>query len=277
MSMRRKVLGIWINCITMEDTVGHCLRIIRGDRSPRVIATLNAALLVMARDDPRLAHALRSSDLVLADGMPVLWIARALGARSARRVTGVDLMEELLRIASREGLRLYFLGATPEVLGALVERVATEHGGALIVGQRDGYFPRDRDDEVIGEIRASRADILFVGMPSPFKEVWSHEHREALGAPVILPVGGAFDVLSGAVRRAPGVLQACGMEWLWRMAMDPRTKWRRYVETNPVFLVLVARAVSRRLVRSLPFRRRSRRPRPPAHDTDPWGFATSPE
>jgi N-acetylglucosaminyldiphosphoundecaprenol N-acetyl-beta-D-mannosaminyltransferase len=247
----------------MEEAIQHCLAIIRGDRRPRIIGTLNAALLVMAREDKRLGAALYNSELLLADGMPVYWIAWALGARSAR-VTGVDLMDELIRVADRQRLRLFFLGATPEVLRALIARVAEEHPGAVIAGSRDGYFPRERGQEVVREIRDSGADILFVGMPSPFKEVWCREHREALATPVILPVGGAFDVLSGFVRRAPRALQACGLEWLWRMMMDPRRLWRRYLETNPVFIALVARASARQLLRLLPFRTR---PRP-----DPWGY-----
>jgi N-acetylglucosaminyldiphosphoundecaprenol N-acetyl-beta-D-mannosaminyltransferase len=269
----RKVLGFWVNCVTMEDAIRYCLSIIRGDRRPRIISTINAALLVMARKDESLRLALQRSELLLPDGMPVLWIARALGARSARRVTGVDLMDELIRVAARERLRLYFLGARPEVLRELVGRVAEAHGGDVIAGSRDGYFPREQGGEVVREIRESRADILFVGMPSPFKEVWCHEHREALGTPVILPVGGAFDVLSGFVRRAPRALQACGLEWLWRMLMDPRRMWWRYAETNPVFIALVARAIVRRLCRPLRSGpRRSRRSRPA-----PWGCPPPPE
>ena len=141
---------------------------------------------------------------MLADGMPVLWIARALGARSADRVTGIDLMSELLRVAGRERLRLYFLGASSDVLGALIKKVGDENAGAVIVGARDGYFAPEESPAIVDEIRASRADILFVGMPSPFKEVWCHDNLERLGTPVILPVGGAFDVLSGFIRRAPG-------------------------------------------------------------------------
>jgi N-acetylglucosaminyldiphosphoundecaprenol N-acetyl-beta-D-mannosaminyltransferase len=206
----------------------------------------------MAREDERLRRALQASELVLADGMPIHWITRAMGARSARRVTGVDLMAELLRVGSRERLRLYFLGARPAVLNELVRIVTEEHGGAVIAGARDGYFPPERSREIIQEIRDSRADILFVGMPSPFKEVWCHDNLGALGTPVVLPVGGAFDVLSGFVRRAPRWMQACGMEWLWRMMMEPQSKCQRYLETNPVFVFLVLKAVGRRLLRSIP-------------------------
>jgi N-acetylglucosaminyldiphosphoundecaprenol N-acetyl-beta-D-mannosaminyltransferase len=258
MSSSRRILGLSVNCLTMEEAIHRCITMIHEGRRSRIISTVNAALLVKSREDQGLRRALQSSELVLADGMPVLWIARALGARSADRVTGIDLMSELLRVAGREGLRLYFLGARADVLRALVKRVGDENGGAVIVGARDGYFAPEEGPAIVDEIRASRADILFVGMPSPFKEVWCHDNLERLGTPVILPVGGAFDVLSGFIRRAPRAMQVCGMEWLWRLLMDPRRKWRIYLETNPMFLALVVQASLRRMVRGFPIQSRTR-------------------
>jgi N-acetylglucosaminyldiphosphoundecaprenol N-acetyl-beta-D-mannosaminyltransferase len=247
MVSNQRVLGFDIDCMSMDEVVGACLEMIRGDRRPRIIATLNAAVLVESRRDARLRQALHSSALLLADGMPVAWISRVLGARSAHRVTGIDLMAELLCAAGREKLRLFFLGASPDVLRMLVDKVGAENGGAVIVGACHGYFRRAESAAIVDQIRESRADILFVGMPSPFKEIWCQDNLERLDTPVILPVGGAFDVLSGAVRRAPRGMQVCGMEWLWRLLVEPRRKWRRYVETNPVFLGLVARAALRRI------------------------------
>jgi len=251
MAVSRKILGFWVDCVTMEDAIQRCLSIISGDRRPRLIATINAATVVLSRDDERLRRALHSSELVLADGMPLLWIARALGARSARRVAGVDLMAELLRAAGRDQLRLFFLGARPGVLAALVDWVGQEHPGAVIAGACDGYFGPERSPEIVRQIRDSRADLLFVGMPSPFKEVWCHENLEALGTPVVLPVGGAFDVLSGFIPRAPRGMQVCGLEWLWRLMMDPKSKLSSYLVNNPVFVALVLRASIRWAYRSL--------------------------
>jgi N-acetylglucosaminyldiphosphoundecaprenol N-acetyl-beta-D-mannosaminyltransferase len=263
MPSNRKILGLWVNCVTMEEAIGHCLTIIRKDRRPRIISTVNAGVMVMSRGNPCLRQALQSSELVLADGMPIHWIARALGARPADRVTGVDLMAELLRAADREGMRLYFLGASSEVLDALVKKVREENGGAVIVGARHGYFTPEEGPAIVQEIRASQADILFVGMPSPFKEVWCYNNLEQLGTPVILPVGGAFDVLSGFIKRAPWAMQVCGMEWLWRLLMNPREKWRHYLETNPRFLVMVVRASLRRVLRAIRLRSHTHLQSPP--------------
>jgi N-acetylglucosaminyldiphosphoundecaprenol N-acetyl-beta-D-mannosaminyltransferase len=248
------MLGFWVDCVTMEDVIQNCLAMIRGDRRPRIVATVNAAVLVMSQEDERLRRALHASTLLLADGMPVYWIARALGARSATRIAGVDLMAELLCVAARERLRLFFLGARPAVLETLVRRVIDEQEGAVIVGAHDGYFPPQRSSEIVQQIRESRADILFVGMPSPFKEVWCHDNLEGLSTPVVLPVGGAFDVLSGFIPRAPRGMQVCGLEWLWRLMMDPKTKLWSYLTTNPVFVGLVLKASLRRLLRAVRFR-----------------------
>ena len=244
---KQRVLGYEVDCITLDDAIQLCLATIRGDRRPKVIATLNAGTLVMSQEDEDLRRALQGSQMVLADGAPIFWIARALGARTATRVTGIDLMAELLRVADRERLRIFLLGARGEVLEALTSKIRLEYPGVVLAGARDGYFPRECAAEVAGEVREGRADVLFVAMPSPFKEVWSSDNLEALGTPIVLPVGGAFDVLAGFIRRSPRWMQTCGLEWLWRLLMDPGSKWERYLRTNPAFLWLVLRAGLRRL------------------------------
>jgi len=113
------------------------------------------------------------------------------------------------------------------------------------VGWRDGYFRPSDHASIVAEIARLAPHMLFVGMPSPFKETWCQTHRDALGVPVIVGVGGTFDVLTGNVRRAPRALQAVGMEWSWRLAMEPRKMWKRYLRTNTEFIALAAREVLR--------------------------------
>jgi N-acetylglucosaminyldiphosphoundecaprenol N-acetyl-beta-D-mannosaminyltransferase len=149
-------------------------------------------------------------------------------------------MARLLEIAAQQRLRVFFLGAREEVVRALVARCAARYPGLVVAGYRNGYFGRESDREVVDQIRRSGAAILFVGMPSPFKEVWCERHREDLGVPVIMGVGGSFDVLAGFIARAPPWMQAAGLEWLWRLALEPRRLWRRYLVTNTIF---VARTV----------------------------------
>jgi len=136
------------------------------------------------------------------------------------------------------------------VVTALVERSRAQHPGLEIAGFRDGYFGPDDHLGIVEEIRASRADILFVGMPSPFKETWCERHRERIEVPVIMGVGGSFDVLAGFIKRAPRWAQRLGLEWFWRLLMEPRKLWKRYLTTNGEFIWLASREIiTRRLGR----------------------------
>lgn len=212
------------------------------DRHARVIVTVNAAILTMMRTDKRLAGAVHAADLVVADGTPIVWASRLMADALPERVAGVDLMEEILKRGSGRALRIFLLGTTQVRLGKLQEIIRCKYPGVVIAGARNGYFDRTRDADVIAEIRESGADVLFLGMPAPMKEIWCEERRAGLQVPVVLGVGGAFDVLAGFVPRAPRVLQRAGMEWAWRLAQEPRKLWRRYLITNTQFIALLAAA-----------------------------------
>jgi N-acetylglucosaminyldiphosphoundecaprenol N-acetyl-beta-D-mannosaminyltransferase len=215
-----------------------------------MVITANASHLCMMRHDPELALACRAGHLIVADGMSVVWALRASGQQAPERVAGVDLMARLLALAGERRLRVYFLGATREVVMALVERSRAQHPGLEIAGFRDGYFGPDDHMSIVEEIRASGAHILFVGMPTPFKETWCERHRHCLDVPLIMGVGGSFDVLAGFISRAPRWAQSCGLEWFWRLLMEPRKLWKRYLITNSEFIWLAAREiVARRLKR----------------------------
>jgi N-acetylglucosaminyldiphosphoundecaprenol N-acetyl-beta-D-mannosaminyltransferase len=190
----------------------------------------------MMRRDPELAQACRAGQLIVADGMSVVWALWASGQPVPERVAGVDLMAHLLAAAGRHRLRVFFLGARREVVSKLAERSRAKYPGLEIAGFRDGYFGPDDHSRIVEEIRASGADILFVGMPSPFKETWCERHRERLQVPVIVGVGGSFDVLAGFIKRAPRWVQSAGLEWVWRLSMEPRKLWKRYLTTNSQFI-----------------------------------------
>ena len=163
----------------------------------------------------------------------------------------MDLMARLLAVAGEHRLRVYFLGARREVVTALVERSRAEYPGLEIAGFRDGYFGPDDHLSVVEEIRASGAHMpVRRGMPTPFKETWCERHRHRLDVPVIMGVGGSFDVLAGFIKRAPRWAQSWGLEWFWRLLMEPRKLWKRYLTTNSEFIWLAGREiVARRLAR----------------------------
>ncbi len=242
---RLEVVGCPFDPVTMESAVARCVEWCRGPRAPHTVITANAAILCMMRRDPELRDACRRGDLIVADGMPVVWTSRLAGSPLPERVAGVDLMTRLLEAGDRNHLRVYFLGARPEVVKELTGHCGRSYPGLTVCGARDGYFDPTDDGRIVDAVRKSAADLLFVGMPSPFKETWCERHRVALDVPVIMGVGGGFDAVTGYVRRAPRLLQSMGLEWSWRLAMEPRKMWKRYLFTNTEFLWLAAGEVWR--------------------------------
>ena len=238
-----ELLGLSFDALSMEETVDRCIAWCRAPRAPHTVITANASHLCMMRRDEDLRRACQAGDLAVADGMSVVWALRASGAPVPERVTGVDLMTRLLEAGARHGLRVYFLGARREVVSALADRCARDFPGLVVAGWRDGYFTPSDHPAIVEEIRSAAPHLLFVGMPSPFKETWCEFHRERLDVPVIIGVGGSFDVLAGFIRRAPRAAQAMGMEWAWRLLMEPRKLWKRYLTTNSEFLWLAGREI----------------------------------
>jgi len=220
------------------------------------VITVNANLLTMMEDDPELHRACTSGDLVLADGVPVVWGGRLAGSPVPARVAGVDLMTRLLERGSELRLSVYLLGAREEVVAELVKLCGSRYPGLTVAGHRNGYFGEEEYPAVISAISSSGAHMLFVGMPTPFKEVWCERYCEDFGVPLIMGVGGTFDVLTGRVSRAPAWMQRIGMEWFWRLLMEPRKMWKRYLVSNSRFLWMTARWVFKR--RLMPRRTGSR-------------------
>jgi N-acetylglucosaminyldiphosphoundecaprenol N-acetyl-beta-D-mannosaminyltransferase len=249
---RAELLGLSFDAVTMQTAVTRCLAFCHARRASHMIVTANAAHLCMMRRDAELARACRAAHLTVADGMSVVWALRASGQPAPERVAGIDLMARLLAAAGEQRLRVYFLGARREVVAELAERCRVRYPGIEVAGFRDGYFGPADHPAIVEEIRASGAHMLFVGMPTPFKETWCERHRQRLEVPVIMGVGGSFDVLAGFVRRAPRWLQAMGLEWLWRLLMEPRKLWKRYFTTNVAFIWLAGQEVVARRLGWLP-------------------------
>ncbi len=249
---RRSVMGCPFDLVTFDEALDVAMGWCGAAGRARTLVTMNAALLVTMRDDPDLAHACRSGDLIVPDGVPVVWASAIVGTPLRARVAGVDLMAALLRRAAREGRSVFFLGAKEHVVRALAAWCARELPALRVAGYRNGYFEEGQHAQVIEHVRSSGADLLFVGMPTPFKEVWCERHREALGVRVIMGVGGSFDVIAGFVRRAPAAMQRLGLEWLWRFLMEPRRMWRRYLVTNTLFICRVAREAVRNRILAPP-------------------------
>jgi N-acetylglucosaminyldiphosphoundecaprenol N-acetyl-beta-D-mannosaminyltransferase len=245
---RARVLGCAIDRLDMAEMVERIDRVIAA-RDFAQHAAVNAAKLVAMREDPELERIVSEAELISADGQSVVWASRVLSDPLPSRVAGIDLMFELFALAERRGYRVFILGARDDVLERALGRLHERHPALVVAGARDGYFSDDDDAAVAAEVAAHRPDIVFVAMPSPRKEYWLGTYGRRLGAPFIMGVGGSIDVLAGHVRRAPVLLQRLGLEWLFRLAQEPRRMFRRYLWGNTRFIAYVAGDFARRHLR----------------------------
>jgi exopolysaccharide biosynthesis WecB/TagA/CpsF family protein len=236
----RELFGIPIAPLTMPEVVERVARAVES-RESLLIGVVNAAKVVNMRRDASLRRSVLEADLVLADGMSVVWAGRALGSRLPERVAGIDLMMEMLRRGNEARWSVYCLGATHDVLRRATAKIAADFPGVRIAGSHHGYFGPDDEPAIAAAIGASAADILLVAMTSPRKEEFLARWSHVLNVPVCHGVGGSFDVLAGLVRRAPAWWRRLGLEWLYRVKQEPRRLWRRYLVTNSLFVGLVLR------------------------------------
>jgi N-acetylglucosaminyldiphosphoundecaprenol N-acetyl-beta-D-mannosaminyltransferase len=240
---RLRVLGVPVDAVGMSGTLDWVEHRVRSGE-PGTHLCVNAANVVRANEDPAYRELLERCDLVGSDGQPFVWAARLLGHHVPERVAGIDLMERVLDLARANDWGVYLLGGRDHVVQRLTARLSDE--GVRVVGSRDGYYDDAEEAGVIDEIRRSEADVLFVGMPTPAKEVFIVDRIGVAGIPVCIGVGGSFDVLAGELRRAPQLLQRLGLEWLFRLLQEPRRLFVRYAVTNTRFCALVARAMLQR-------------------------------
>jgi len=231
------LLGTTIHKMRMAEVIAACDESVRT-RNPLLIGVVNVAKLVKARHDDQLRRSLAEATFIVPDGAPVVWLSKLCGCGLPERVAGIDIMSELLALASCKHYGVFFLGATRQVVEGVVEHVRRHYPGARIAGYRDGYFNREQEEDVAAEIRASRADILLVAVPTPKKENFLSQWRPSLDVPVCHGVGGSFDVVAGITKRAPLWMQRFGLEWLYRVWQEPGRMWNRYLVTNSVFVWL---------------------------------------
>jgi len=227
------VLGLPVHSVTMNQAVLEIERFV-GQRGglergrPFVHVALNGPKWVAARDDSDLAESVRAADLVTADGVGVLAMARRLGHRLPERVTGIDLMERLCARAAAEGWGVALLGGRPGTAEAAATALRRRYRTLRVSYCHHGYFSPREDTLIASDVAASGARLLFVGLNTPRKEDFVLREGARSGVDFAMGVGGAFDVLSGRIRRAPKVLQDVGLEWAWRWAQEPRRLAPRY-------------------------------------------------
>ncbi len=235
---RVKLLGAFVDRLDMQGTLARTATLIELGE-PFQIVTLNPEYLYRAQYMPALFEPVREAGLVTADGEGIVWACKMAGHPVPERVTGIDLMLELCKVAADKGWSIFLLGAEPGVARGAAEGLKRRLPNLEIAGTRHGYFAADEEIGVVNSIRQAHADILFVALGAPRQELWIHKHLAELGVKAAVGVGGSFDVIAGKVRRAPGWSQKLKLEWLARLFMDPK-RWRRML-VLPKFAWLVLR------------------------------------
>jgi N-acetylglucosaminyldiphosphoundecaprenol N-acetyl-beta-D-mannosaminyltransferase len=210
---------------------------------PHQVVTVNLDFLSIAERNPDFRATLNAADLAVADGMPLVWLARLRGQPFPERVAGVELVTESCRVAAELGQGVFLLGAAPGVAQAAGHRLQTLYPNLRIAGTYSppiGPLRRRENQRIVNMIRRSGAAFLFVALGAPRQDVWIREHQSQLQIPVAMGVGCVLDLLAGAVSRAPLWMQRAGLEWTFRLSREPHRLWRRYLVNDvPMFARLM--------------------------------------
>jgi N-acetylglucosaminyldiphosphoundecaprenol N-acetyl-beta-D-mannosaminyltransferase len=242
-----ELFGISINAISWEQAESIITQWTQ-ERQSRVVCACNVHSVISAKTDPELKQALSSADMRTPDGAPLAWLMRKIGWPDQQRINGPDLMWKLLSAAVQLQIPVFLLGSTESTLNQLEKKLHSAFPKLQIVGLISPPFralTAKEDDELIALISASSARLLFVGLGCPKQEKWMATHRQRLPM-VMVGVGAAFDYHAGTLARAPIRWQRAGLEWLYRLAMEPKRLGRRYLVTNILFLLALPGQLWRR-------------------------------
>lgn len=237
----RWVLGMRVDATSYEDASRRVVRWAQQGRSAYVCVA-SVHMVMEAFDSRVFQRVVNGAALVTPDGRPLVWALKSLKVKGASQVRGTDLTTRVVEQAAREGVPIGLYGGTPELLESFVRVLEARFPGVKVVCRIAPPFrplTPEEDESVTQQIVASGARILFVGIGCPKQENWMAAHKERIPA-VMLGVGAAFDFHTGRVRQAPRWMQSAGLEWVYRLAMDPRRLWKRYAKHNPRFVGLLA-------------------------------------
>ena len=237
-----KLLGIRVDVIQIDDAVMQMEEWIREGERCRYISVTGMHGVTEAQHDPSFKEVLNASDLVVPDGMPLVWIGRLRGFSIRRRVYGPELMLTFCSATVCKGYSHFFFGGPPGLAEKLAKTLSLRFPGLKVAGTfSPPYRPATpcEDEEIVRQINNAHPDIVWVGMSTPKQERWMRDHRERLQVPLLVGVGAAFDIHVGAKRQAPVWMREHGFEWLFRLLQEPKRLWRRYLVYGCEFLFLV--------------------------------------
>ncbi len=227
--------GIPVDNVSMNYAVSRFITSARNGTRPFIVVTVNALSAYIGRTHEKYRAITNQADLSLPDGAGILWAMKCLGTPVQERVTGIDFLEQVCRSAASEDFSVFLLGSTDSIVAEAARSLQAKYPGLTISGYRNGYFTEKDTPSVIESIRASGARILFAGMGVPLQEEWIAENIFKIGNICAVGIGGAFDVISGNIRRAPDIFQKLNLEWLYRLLQEP---WRLRRDLNLFFFLL---------------------------------------
>ena len=231
--------GLKINSLTIDEFVELIEQNIITRTALIQQTSVNAYTIVSVQHDLALREAINKSTLVNIDGMSVVWALKFLGYKHVKKASCPDIFERLMELAAEKGYRPFFLGTTPEILDTAIRNLKNEYPTLEMAGSHHGYFNEEDAEEIAKMIKESKADMLFLGISSPKKELFSDRYSAYMQVPYIFGVGGVFDILANVTKRAPRWMQNSGLEWLYRFMQEPRRMWRRYLIGNIQFVWIV--------------------------------------
>ena len=234
------ILGVNVDSLTMQEAVEQVEKFIEA-KTPVLIATANAEMLMRATYDEELKEILNGAAMVTPDGAGTVWAAHHLGFAMPERVAGYDLAQQLMAEAAQRGQKIFFFGSAPGVAEKAKAKAEQLYPGIEICGVRNGYFKEEDEPAIIGEIKAAQPDILLAALGVPKQEKWLWKHKEELGVPVSIGVGGTLDVMAGVMKRAPRWMQKAKLEWVFRGMLQPKRAGRLMALPKFVFKVHASR------------------------------------
>ena len=240
-----KICGVNIDNVNMAETVEILKKYLKGDRAKRIY-TPNTEIAMMAKDDQDLKDILNKGDLIIPDGIGLIYGSKIRKKPLKERVTGFDVSVELLKIANENSYRLYLLGGKEGVAKEAAENIKKDYPNIEIAGYHNGYFKGSHMDiedsqeekDIIEAIRSNKTDILFVGLGFPKQEMWINDHIEKLNIKIAIGNGGTMDILSGNMQRAPEIYQKLGLEWFYRLIKEPSRIKRQILLPKFILYVL---------------------------------------
>jgi N-acetylglucosaminyldiphosphoundecaprenol N-acetyl-beta-D-mannosaminyltransferase len=242
---RADLFGCPFDRVTLAQAVAQVEAAI-ADRSTLTQSVgVNLDQLLKMLEEPDFRDIILQCDQITADGQPIVWLSKLFRDPLPARVPSVDIMEAMLPLSAKKGYRIFMLGTKEELLQKAAANFRKRYPGVQIVGTRNGYFKEEEEAEITAEINAGQTDMLFIAISSPKKELFVERNRAALNVPFVMGVGGAFDIAAGVYSRAPRPLQKAGLEWVWRVAQEPRRMGPRVIADLKMGKYVAREAVKR--------------------------------